>query len=29
VNAVAMDELDAPEYKKWAAEFRKLFVTAK
>jgi iron(III) transport system substrate-binding protein len=25
VNAVAMDELDAAEYKKWAAEFRKLF----
>lgn len=29
VEAVAMDELDAPEYKKWSAEFRKLFVAAK
>jgi len=29
VQAVAMDELDAPEYKKWSAEFRKLFVSAK
>lgn len=27
VKAVAMDELDDQEYKKWATEFRKLFVT--
>ena len=27
VKAVAMHELDAAEYKKWAGEFRKIFVT--
>jgi len=27
ITAVAMDELDDQEYKKWAAEFRKMFVT--
>jgi iron(III) transport system substrate-binding protein len=27
IQAVSMDELDQNEYKKWAAEFRKLFVS--
>ncbi len=27
IKAVPMDELESEEYKKWAAEFRKLFVT--
>ena len=27
IKAISMHELDAAEYKKWAGEFRKLFVS--
>jgi hypothetical protein len=27
IKAVSMDELDRDEYKKWAAEMRKLFIS--